>query len=431
MKPVESLLSTLVEVHPEEAARAVESLDQDEAARLLKNLPDHIAQTLVVRLQPHIAAELLQRLPAQRSAELLAALDPRIASAILHDFGAAKCDEVLACLPESTARTLRDLADYPAETAGGMMETKVAALALDLTVQQAIAAVRKAPREALYYLYVTKRDGSLAGVLSMRDLLLALPRDRIEPLVHREVLSVPATMPREEVVELMTDRGFLALPVVDFDGKLIGVVKHDEALEAGMLEAFEDLQRIVGAGGDERALSPVATVVKRRLPWLLVNLATAFLAAATVGLFENVIAQVTALAVLLPVVSGQGGNSGSQSLAIVMRGLALREIIPGAARRVLLKEVLAATINGVVIAIVTAAAVYLWSKSVSLAAVIGLAMVVNMTAAAVTGTLIPLALRAAGRDPAQSAAIFLTTVTDVVGFASFLGFAVLFMRWLT
>jgi magnesium transporter len=265
----------------------------------------------------------------------------------------------------------------------------------------------------------------------MRDLLLALPRDRIEPLVHREVLSVPATMPREEVVELMTDRGFLALPVVDFDGKLIGVVKHDEALEAGMLEAFEDLQRIVGAGGDERALSPVATVVKRRLPWLLVNLATAFLAAATVGLFENVIAQVTALAVLLPVVSGQGGNSGSQSLAIVMRGLALREIIPGAARRVLLKEVLAATINGVVIAIVTAAAVYLWSKSVSLAAVIGLAMVVNMTAAAVTGTLIPLALRAAGRDPAQSAAIFLTTVTDVVGFASFLGFAVLFMRWLT
>jgi magnesium transporter len=431
MKSVDTLLSTLVEVHPEEAARAVETLDAEEAARLLKNLPDRTAVTLVDRLQPHIAADLLQRIPAQRAAELLMELDPRIASAILNDFGAAQCDEVLASLPESTARTLRELADYPAETAGGMMEAKVAALALDLSVQQAIAAIRKAPREALYYLYVTKRDGSLAGVLSMRDLLLASPRDPIEPLVRREVLSVPATMPRDEVVDVMTDRGFLALPVVDFDGKLIGVVKHDEALEAGKLEAFEDMQTIVGAGRDERALSPVATVVKRRLPWLLVNLATAFLAAATVGLFENVIAQVTALAVLLPVVSGQGGNSGSQSLAIVMRGLALREIIPGTARRVLAKELFAALVNGIVVATVTAAAVYWWSQSTGLAIVIGLAMIVNLTAAAAAGTVIPLALRAAGRDPAQSAAIFLTTVTDIIGFASFLGFAVLFMNWLT
>jgi magnesium transporter len=324
---------------------------------------------------------------------------------------------------------LGELASYPAETAGGMMEAKVAALALDLTAQQAIATIRKAP-EALYYLYVTKRDNELAGVLSMRDLLLASPRDPIEGLVRREVLSIPVTMPREDVVNLMSERKFLALPVVDIDRKLVGVVKYDEALQAGKLEAFEDLQKIVGAGGDERALSPVPTVVARRLPWLYVNLATAFLAAAVVGVFEDIIEQVTALAILLPIVSGEGGNSGSQSLAVVMRGIALREIVPGAGKRVILKEMIAALVNGIAIAAVTAGAVYLWSHSVGLAVVIGLAMIVNMTAAAIAGAAIPLALRRLGRDPAQSAAIFLTTVTDIVGFASFLGFAVLLKSWL-
>jgi magnesium transporter len=431
MKPVESLLRTFVELHPEDAARAVEALPPDDAARLFKNLPTRTALSLVERLQPHVAARLLQNAAPDKCHELLAETDVRTASVILQHLDEAFRPQVLASLPGSLSRALSELSIYPAETAGGMMQSKVAALSLDLTAQQAIAAIRKAPRDALYYLYVTQRDGTLAGVLSMRDLLLAAPRDPIEPLVRRDVLSVQDTMLREDVVHLMSERRFLALPVVDIQGKLLGVVKFDEALQAGKLEAFEDLQKIVGAGGDERALSPVGTVVQRRLPWLYVNLATAFLASAVVGLFESVIAQVTALAVLLPVVSGQGGNSGSQSLAVVMRGLALREIIPGAGRRVVRKEVLAALINGLAVAVITSLAVLLyWRETPALALVIGLAMVVNMTAAALSGTIIPLALRALGRDPAQSAAIFLTTVTDVIGFASFLGFAVLFMRWL-
>jgi magnesium transporter len=177
-------------------------------------------------------------------------------------------------------------------------------------------------------------------------------------------------------------------------------------------------------------------VVKSRLPWLLVNLVTAFMAAAVVGLFEGIIAQVAALAVLLPVVAGQGDNTGSQSLAVVMRGLALREIIPGVKKRVIAKELVGGIINGVSVAIVTAAAVFAWRAAAGdslqagfgLSLVMGLAMVVNMAAAALSGAVIPLVLKALGRDPAQSAAIFLTTVTDIVGFASFLGFAALFMR---
>jgi magnesium transporter len=430
MKTAETLVRAFIELHPEDAARAVEALPPEESERLFKNLPTRVALGLVERLQPHVAARLLANAAAERCGELLVAADARAASTILQHLDRELRGRVLAGMPNGAARALCELAAYPAETAGGMMESKVAALSLDLTAQQAIASIRKAPREALYYLYVTDRDGTLAGVLSMRDLLLASPRDPIASLVRRDVLSVPVTMPSEDVVNLMTERRFLALPVVDSDGKLVGVIKHDEALEAGKMEAFEDLQKIVGAGGDERALSPVSTVVRRRLPWLYVNLATAFLASAVVGLFEGVIAQVTALAVLLPIVSGQGGNSGAQSLAVVMRGLALREIVPGAGRRVVRKELLAALANGFAVAVVSALAVYLWNHSAGLSVVIGLAMVVNMVAAAAAGTIIPLALRAMGRDPAQSAAIFLTTVTDIIGFAAFLGLAALFMSWL-
>lgn len=430
MKSLESIVRIFVDLHPDEAARAFETLPVAEAGRLMQRLPTQTAAGVLARLSPSIVGGVVEQLPPERACELLNELEPRSGSVVLKQLSETQREAVLSRLPEKSSRWLRELSEYPPDTAGGMMEPKVASLPLDLTAQQAISTIRKAPREALHYLYVTQRDGKLVGVLNMRDLLLASPRDPIQSLVRQPVISVPATMETAEVVELMTDRKFLAMPVVDMDGKLIGVVRHDEALHQGQLQAFEDMQRIVGAGGDERALSTVATVIKRRLPWLYVNLVTAFLAAAVVGLFEGVIAQVTALAVLLPVVSGQGGNSGSQSLAIVMRGLALREIVPGVERRVMVKELTAALANGVAVALVTSLAVYLWSQSGGLALVIGLAMVINMAAASAAGTAIPLILRALGRDPAQSAAIFLTTVTDIVGFASFLGLAMLFMKWL-
>jgi magnesium transporter len=434
MKPLESLLRIFVELHPEEAARAFETLDSADAERLFKNLPLRLAVPLLERLAPQAAGPVLQRLGQDRVRELITSMSPRAASTLLQQLDAAESASLLSGMADDVARSLRELAHYPADTAGGIMEPRVASLSIDLTAQQAISRIRKTPRDVLHYLYVTDRTGKLTGVLNMRDLLLAAPRDPVEPLVKRNVVSVPDTTQREEVVNLMRERGFLALPVTDFEGRLIGVVTHGEALQAGRVEAFEDLQKIVGAGADERALSPVSTVVRSRLPWLYVNLLTAFMAAAVVGLFEGIIAQMAALAVLLPVVAGQGGNTGSQSLAVVMRGLALREIVPGTKRRVITKEALAGLINGLSVAIVTAAAVFGWrvvkgdstSGCLGLALVIGLAMTVNMLAAAFAGAVIPLVLKAMGRDPAQSAAIFLTTVTDIVGFASFLGFAVLF-----
>ncbi|MEM6553630.1 MAG: magnesium transporter [Planctomycetota bacterium] len=267
---------------------------------------------------------------------------------------------------------------------------------------------------------------TLLGVLPLRELLLGRARQPIAELVPKTLISVPADADRDRVIHLFEERRLLSLPVVDERGRLLGVVTSQDAVIESEKAGLETLQKTVGVSAGETALSPVRDVVRFRLPWLGVNLATAFAAAAVVGLFENIIAQVTALAVLLPIVSGQGGNGGAQSLAIIIRGLALREILPGMTKRLIAKEVAAGCINGVVIAIVCAAAVLIWSRSPGLALVIGLAMIVNMTAAALAGTVIPLILEALGKDPAQASSIILTTVTDIIGFAAFLGFAVLF-----
>ena len=424
---LESLVRSFVIQHPEDAARSLESLGASDAGEILRGLPPRSAGAVLERLAAEPAGAILGEIGPEATRDMLDHLPPRHAAAILHHVDDALRTATLAGLPAVRARQIRDLLVYPSHTAGGMMEPHVTSIAVDLTVGDAIDAIRRAPRQTLYYLYVTDREGRLAGVLNMRELLLAQPSDPVETMVHRDVVSVPATMDREELAALMTDRRFIALPVVDQDGRLLGIVKHDEVIEAVQEEAFGDLQKLSGAGEDERALSPVSTVVKKRLPWLLVNLATAFLASAVIGVFEGVIEKVTALAVLLPIVAGQGGNTGAQSLAVVIRGIALRELGSGASRRVILKETLAAMLNGLAVAVVTGACVFFWDGRIGLVLVIASAMVVNMTAAGFAGAGIPLLLRAAGRDPAQSASIFLTTVTDIVGFAAFLGFAMLCM----
>jgi len=425
--PMEFVARSLAESHPEDAARALEAIDAPDAVKVVERLPVRIAGRVLEQLSPVAAAAILPSLGEHKTRRLLVAIPPRRAASILLHLDEGVRDEALAGLPDTEARQLASLLKYPSSCAGGMMDTQVASVLVDATVREAIQSLRRTPRHMLWYLYVVDRDGRLIGVLNTRELLLAAPRDAVETLMRGNVLSVSASASREEVAEVLRAHRYVALPVVDNDGRLLGVLKHDEVLQTLREEAFVDLQKMVGAGAEEHALSPVSLVVRKRLPWLYVNLATAFLAAAVVGLFESTIAQVTALAVLLPVVAGQGGNTGAQALAVVMRGIALREIAPGAARRVMLKELSGAFLNGVLVAVGTGLAVWAWDGRAALAAVIFFAMIVNMAAAGFFGAVIPILLAARGQDPAQSSSIFLTTVTDCVGFAAFLGFAAAFM----
>lgn len=300
-----------------------------------------------------------------------------------------------------------------------------------LTVRQVLKRIRRfSPRDAAV-LVVTDDDGKLLGLMDLVDIVQAEPGTLLATLMHITTpVRTNALTPREEIINLFSRYKLRLLPVVDIEDRLLGVIRQSTVLQAAQEEAATDMQAMVGVSRDERALSSPLIAMRKRLPWLNINLLTAFLAAAVVGLFENTIAQFTALAVLLPVVAGQSGNTGAQALAVIMRGLALREIQVRHWQRVLLKEVLAGALNGIAIAIVTGLGVLIWSQSTGLALVIGVAMVISMALAGLSGAAIPLLLTRLGQDPAQSASILLTTVTDIVGFFSFLGLATLFSRLL-
>jgi len=212
--------------------------------------------------------------------------------------------------------------------------------------------------------------------------------------------------------------------------KLIGVIRPDQLIKGVKENISEDIMKMFGAGGDEKTFSPVLYTLKKRLPWLHVNLLTAFMAASVVAVFEDVIAKITILAVFLPIVAGQGGNAGAQSLAVVMRGLVMREIPPHKVKHLIAKETLVGAVNGVVIGVVTGMVSWLWKGNPYLGVVIGLGMLVNLTAAGLSGALIPVAMKALRLDPAQCSSIILTTITDIVGFFAFLGFAAIFQQFL-
>ncbi len=317
--------------------------------------------------------------------------------------------------------------ELPADAAARVMDPAVVALRAEWSVRKTVDMLRGAPQESLYYLYVTDADNKLVGIISMRHLLLAEPKERLETIMSRDVTSVCDATKRDEVLKLAERKKYVAFPVVDADGRLIGAIRPSDLITIAEQEAGSMLQRMFGAGGDEKALSTVGFALKKRLPWLQINLGTAFLASAVVGIFESTIERVTALAVLLPIVAGQGGNAGAQAMAVVIRALGVGEIAAGASWRVILKEMALGWWNGLAVAVVCALAVLAWSRSAALAGVIGVAMVVNMVAAGVSGAGIPILMKSLGRDPAQSSSIIMTTVTDIVGFFSFLGLATLFL----
>jgi magnesium transporter len=415
--------------HPDEAARLLDTRPLDEIIELFRSDPPPEPAVLEA-LSPDVAASVLAALDDARARDLLLALDVTRAATLLARLDAAVRDRRLALVDTARARELRALMAHPPESAGSLMDPRATAFLPETTVEDAIGRLRALKRRGIVNVFLTDAEGRLRGTVALQDLAVAPPTERLATLAGDAPARIAATATRDEAVEAFERLRPGSLPVVDFDGRLLGVIRQDALLAAAQEAATADLQTMVGASKDERALSPVAFAVRKRLPWLEVNLGTAFLAAAVVGLFEDTIARFTALAVLLPVVAGQSGNTGAQALAVTMRGLALREVRVRDWPRVVLKEGNVAVFTGLAVALTTAGAVLVWSGSTGLALVICISMVLSMVAAGLAGATIPMVLTALGQDPAQSSSIVLTTVTDVVGFMSFLGIASLFANML-
>ena len=412
--------------YPGEAAARMENLPPEEVVKLLRGASPTVAAAVLERLTPDAATDALMTAEPEVAARILESMDPARAAALLSRADADMRRERLTLVDATVATELQSLLSYPPDTAGGLMDPHVTAFHGDATAEQALERVRKVKERRISEVYLVDGDGRLFGTVPLQDLAVAAPGESLESLAREVQASAQAMSSREEIVETMGHHRISSLPVVDFEGRLLGAIRQGTLLAAAQEEASVDIQTMVGASREERALSPVIFAVRKRLPWLQINLATAFLAAAVVGMFEDTIAKFTALAVLLPVVAGQSGNTGAQALAVTMRGLALREVRLRHWLPVAFKELRVAALNGIAVACVTCAGVYVWSGSTGLTLVIGLAMVISMVMAGVAGAAIPMLLSAVGQDPAQSSSIVLTTVTDIAGFLSFLGLATMF-----
>jgi len=423
-----SVISHYIQTDPDRAAGALELLEPKEAAGIFRSLGQAEAARVVDRLQPRPAAAIISEIPPEAAAALLYRVPHAHAADIFRHAGEDFVKTILPLLEKDFAGRIAENLSYPNASAGRLMSTDFLSFRKELKVGEVITRLRSMARRhaPASYCYVVGEENRLLGVLNMRDLLLAQTDAPIEQVMIRDVFRVHPFADREELVGIFAKKHFLSIPVVDHGGRLLGVVNTRNIIESTEEEVTEDIQILFGGSAEERVHSPVGFKVTRRLPWLYVNLLTAFMAGAVVAVFEDLIARIAVLAVFLPIIAGQGGNAGTQTLAVVIRGMVMREIDGRTGTRLLITELQVGLINGALIGGVTAAIAWLWKDNPFLGLVVGLAMIVNMIAAGLSGALIPLTMKRLGFDPAHSSGIFLTTVTDVVGFFSFLGFAWLF-----
>lgn len=422
---INALNSYYLRSYPEEALQSAADVSRRDQVELMTGQPVSVAINIWQHLPLDMAADVLTELPENIAVQCLLRGDSVHAARVLKRLPNEKYRFYYDQLDSAKQKELEELVQYPDDSAGTLMNVHFLQLYEHLSVQDVLQRIRKFKPKFTRHLFVVADDGILKGRIELQELALADHDTRLSVIIKPVVTAVVATATKEEVVDQFERYHVTDLPVVDVNGRLIGVILHNTLLDESLKETGSDLLTMVGVSKEERGLSKVNFVVKKRLPWLFINLLTAFLAASVVGIFESTIAKFTALAVLLPVVAGQSGNTGAQALAVTMRSYALREIGISHWWRVMRKEMGAGLINGVVIALVTAIGVMVWSQSYGLALVIGVSMIISMVLAGVSGVIVPLILIRMGQDPASSSSIILTTVTDIVGFFSFLGIATL------
>ncbi|MBI2221830.1 MAG: magnesium transporter [Acidobacteria bacterium] len=402
-----SAFSLLVERAPRLAMESISELGPEGAADLLS---DHSAEEIV---------RLLQELPSDDAAAIVDNLPDELSSA------------VLALIKPRPGGGVGELLEYPEQTAGRIMNPNVFALAEDMTVNEAIAALQGSREvEMVFYLYVVDARRHLVGVVSLRRLLLVPPETPLKRIMTTDLISVRVDTDQEEVARQVASYNLLAIPVVDEENKLVGIITVDDVIDVIKDEATEDVYRLAGVPGDDHVLTSPMESLRKRLPWLAVNLVTAFIAASVVALFQGTISQVVALAVFMPIVAGMGGNAATQTLTVIVRGIALGELTWSNSRKALMKEAVVGLGNGVALGTIAALGAWALQGNPFLGAVLAMAMIINMFVAATAGTLIPLALRALKVDPALASSVFITTLTDVFGFFSFLGLGTIFLRYL-
>lgn len=409
----------LEELGEDAASDLLAGLDADDAAVVLEEMQDDLAADILEDLDPRTAADFLEEMSADEAADLIAALEPDVREGIFNAMG------------DPAEADVRRLLLYPPDSAGGLMTTEVAKLPVGLTAGEAIERVRQMNEELedLSYVYIVDDENHLVGVLSFRDLVFKRPGVGLEEAMIPNPVAVNAYADREEAAELTQRYHLFSIPVIDDQRRLLGMVTNEEVIEAIQAEATEDFAVATGAGAEETVFTPVFGSVRMRLPWLSLNLVLALLVAYVIERQTGVISNEPVLAALMPVIALLGGNGGFQSLAVVIRSLATDDVPRSQVPLVIGRQFSVGIFNGLVLGILAGALAMLLlesgvfasvSPSAEIAAVVALAALGNVAVAGLAGASIPLMLRKLGADPAQASSIFLTLITDLVGFGGFL-----------
>ena len=422
-----ALRALLGDLHASDVGDLIQTLDAELRPLLVTLMGHDFDFSALTEVDSTVRAGILEGLPAAMVSDGVRELDTDDAVAILADLPREKQTGILERLPSPERVALGRSLLYPENSAGRRMQTEFMAVPPAWTVGRTIDYLRETPDlpDRFWELYAVDSAGRLQGTVALDRLLRTKRPVPIEELIDEELHAVRISDDQEDIARLFERYDLVSAPVIDAGDRLVGVITFDDIVDVIEEEAEEDIRALGGVGREEELSDPVFSIARGRFNWLLVNLATAFLASSVLGLFEGELQKMIALAVLAPIVASQGGNAATQTMTVAVRALATRELSSANAARLILREVLVGLVNGLAFAVITGVAAAAWFKIPDLGLVIGLAMICNLFAGALGGILVPLALNYFRADPAISSGVFVTTVTDVVGFFSFLGIATL------
>ena len=429
-----NLLNLVQKQHPADLADVLNELSGGERRSVFNTLLGHnsrLAMEALTELDAEVGASLLVEYPADELARLFQELPSDDAAALIDHLPEELSVSVLELMRHKESDEVQHLLEYADQTAGRIMNPNVFALGEDLTAGEAIEALQRSREvEMVFYLYVVDARRHLVGVLSLRRLLLVSPETPLNRIMTTDLITARVDVDQEEAAQLVASYNLLAIPVVDEENKLVGIITVDDVIDVIKDEATEDIYRMAGVSSDESVSTSAGEALRKRLPWLGINLITAILAALVVRAFQATINEVVALAAFMTIVASMGGNAATQTLTVIVRGIALGELTFSNSRKALGKEALVGLGNGLILGIAGAGVAWLVVGNPYFGGILALAMVINLLVAAVAATLIPIALRALKVDPALASSVFITTLTDVFGFFAFLGLATVFLPYL-
>jgi magnesium transporter len=415
-------------LRPTEVARLIEKSPPKERQILWNLVSQELEAEVLQHLGDDIQADILSRMNSEEVLALTESLDSDDMVDVLQQLPNRVMKETLRIMDKQNRRRVEKLLSYPEDTAGGLMNTDTTTIRPDINVETTLRYIRRHDEipEMTDSLIVVSRKDSYIGLLPLTKLLVSDLSITIREIMNTDIKPINAEMPDDQVAALFEEHDYVSAPVVDDNGKLVGRITIDDVVDVIREDADHSLMSMAGLDEDEDTFAPVMKTTKRRAVWLGINLLTAFIASAVIGIFEDTIDKVVALAVLMPIVASMGGIAGSQTLTLVIRGQALGHVERSNARWLLNREMIAGAINGLLWAVVIAVVATIWFQDTSIGIIIAIAIIINLVAGAIAGTLLPIGLKSMGIDPALAGSVLLTTITDVVGFFAFLGLATLF-----